>query len=72
MVLVPLWLERKHLPTAFSSRKCGMGNKGEALVCFPAWGLLVCLHSVLKAEVPENYTSYIALKRVFFLLFAGL
>lgn len=49
-----------------------MGNKGEALVCFPAWGLLVCLHSVLKAEVPENYTSYIALKRVFFLLFAGL
>lgn len=32
MVLIPLWLERKHLPTAFPSRKCGMGNKGEGLV----------------------------------------
>lgn len=68
MVLIPLWLERKHLPTIFSSRKCGVGNKGEGLVCSPARGLLVCL----KAEVPENYASFIALKRVFILLFTGL
>lgn len=49
-----------------------MGNKGEGAVCFPAQDLLVCLHTVLKAKAPENYTSYIALKRVFILLFTGL
>lgn len=60
VVLIPLWLERKHLPTAFPSRKCGMGNKGQGQVCFPAWDLVVCLHSVLKAELPENHTNCIA------------
>lgn len=67
MVLVPLRLERKHLPTAFPLNfPSGMGNKGEGPVCFPAQDLLVCLHSILKAEVPENYTSYIAWKSFYF------
>lgn len=51
MLLVPLQLERKRLPTAFPTRKCGMGNRERDRCAFQG-------STGVPAQFPEGRNSY--------------